>query len=239
MKIILTIIGFFIWTLSGFSQSEKRYIREGNREFKAGKFSESEVAYRKAMENRSISDIAGFNLGSSLYRQEKYEEAARQYDVSSSEGAKPDHSSKALHNKGNALLMAGNIDESIEAYKEALRNNPADLETKYNLVYALNMKEQMEQQQQQQPKDGEQEDQEEQQEQENQSSGNQEQQQKQEQQQQQQQEQQQQAEPQDAKISREDARRLLEALANDEKQVQEKVKKEQAKASRVRTIKDW
>ncbi|MFA6351355.1 MAG: hypothetical protein WCW86_03395, partial [Bacteroidales bacterium] len=127
---------------------------------------------------------------------------------------------------------------SIEAYKEALRNNPADLETKYNLVYALNMKEQMEQQQQQQPKDGEQEDQEDQQEQENPSSGNQDQQQQQEQQQQQQ-EQQQQAEPQDAKISREDARRLLEALANDEKQVQEKVKKEQAKASRVRTIKDW
>jgi tetratricopeptide (TPR) repeat protein len=227
MKRTLLLIGMIAWMAPGFSQAEKRYIREGNREFNAGKFSESEVAYRKALEYRALNDISGFNLGSSLYRQEKFEEAARQYEVSAGRDAGRDHSSRALHNQGNALLMAGSLDRSIEAYKEALRRNPDDLETKYNLLYAMHLKKQMEQQQQQQPQDGEQGDQEDKQEQQGQGD------------QQQQEQQQQQQQPQEAKISREDARRLLEALANDEKKVQEKVKKEQAKASRVRTIKDW
>ncbi|MFO7615637.1 MAG: tetratricopeptide repeat protein [Bacteroidales bacterium] len=228
MKGILLLIGMIVWMAPGFSQAEKRYIREGNREFKAGKFSESEVAYRKALEYKNLNNLSGFNLGSSLYRQEKFEEAARQYEVSAGRDPGRDHSARALHNQGNAQLMAGNLDQSIEAYKEALRKNPGDLETKYNLAYALHLKKQSEQQQQQQPQDGEQDDQ-----------RDQDQQQKEPQQGQDDQQQQQQLQPQEARISREDARRLLEALANDEKKVQEKVKREQAKASRVRTLKDW
>ena len=230
MKRTLLLIGMIAWMAPGFSQAEKRLIREGNRDFRDGKFSDSEVAYRKALEYRSLNNISGFNLGSSLYRQEKFEEAARQFEVSAGREPGGDHSARALHNQGNALLMAGNLDQSIDAYKEALRRNPGDLETKYNLVYAMNLKKQMEQQQQQQ-QDGQQDDQEDKQDQQQQSQGD--------QQQEQQQQQQQQQQPQEVKISREDARRLLEALANDEKKVQEKVKKEQAKAARVRTLKDW
>ena len=54
--------------------------------------------------------------------------------------------SRALHNMGNSLLMNNKLDESIDAYKEALRNNPGDLETKYNLLYAMNLKKKQEEQ---------------------------------------------------------------------------------------------
>jgi tetratricopeptide (TPR) repeat protein len=215
-------------------QAVKKEIRSGNRYFNSEKYSESETAYRKALAQESRNNMASFNLGDALFRQEKYDEAATHFETSASREIDKTNSAKAYHNLGNAQLMAGKIDESINAYKEALRKNPGDLDTKYNLTYAMNLKKQQQQQQQQQQKDqngDENKDQNQNQEQKDQQS-------KQDQQKDNQQNQQQ-AQQQPVKISKEDAKRLLEALANDEKKVQDKVKKEKAAAARTRSIKDW
>jgi len=202
-------------------------IREGNRAFKKEKFDTAESAYRKALEEKKVNKIAEFNLGDALYRQKKFEEAGRQFEAAASSDAVKTNSSKAYHNLGNSLLQAGKIEESINAYKDALRRNPGDLGTKYNLSYAQMMKKKQDQQKQKNDKNDK-------------NDKKQEQDQKQDQKQDQQQDKdQQQAKQQNVKISKEDAKRLLEALANDEKKVQEKVKKEKANASKVRTIKDW
>src|SRR5690606_4898275 len=103
------------------------------------------------------------------------------------------------HNMGNSFLYGGNIDGGIEAYKQSLRNNPLDDETRYNLIAAMKMKQQQEEQQQDQQQQEQQEQQQQQEEQE-----------QEEQQEQQQQEQQEQQEYEG--ISRENAERLLEAL---------------------------
>lgn len=224
-------------------------IRQGNRYFKDKKFDSSEIAYRKALEEGKVNQIAEFNLGDALYRQEKYEEAGRQFEAAAGREIVKTNSAKAYHNLGNSLLQAGKIDESIDAYKESLRRNPNDLDTKYNLSYAQMMKKKQENQKNDKSdksdKDdkGDQKDQKDQKDQQNQDKQNQDQQQQDQQQQDQknqdQEQKDQQSKPQNMKISKEDANRLLEALANDEKKVQDKVKKEKAKASKVRTIKDW
>jgi len=249
-KSLIVLVSILI-TLPSLAQQERKDIREGNKLFKSEKFNESEVAYRKAMES-DINSVPGtFNLGDALYRQEKFEDASTQFNQVISNNVDKITKAQAFHNLGNSLLQAGELDDAIEAYKNALRNVPNDIETKYNLAYAQNLKKQQQEQEQenqdqdQENKDQENQDQEnkdqqnqDQQDQENKDQQNQDQQDQENEEQQDQQEQQQQ-QPQEGKISKEDAQRLLEALANDEKKVQDKVKKAKAKAQRVRVLKDW
>ena len=238
----VTILFALIGLISNLSeQVPRKEIRQGNRLFKAEKFAESEEAYRRAVEEDSRNTLAGFNLGDALFRLEKYEDAASQFELAASREASRENAAKALHNLGNTQLMAGNIDKSIEAYKEALRKNPGDLDTKYNLAYAMNLKKKQEQQQSQDNQDQQDQnsDQKQDQKQDPKDGKNDQQQNQQENQQPSQQNQQGESKQQPAKISKEDAKRLLEALANEEKKVQDKVKKKQAAAARTRSIKDW
>jgi Ca-activated chloride channel family protein len=247
MKKLVIFIALAPLVLSASAQSGPKDIREGNRYFKKDKFDEAETAYRQALGEQKLDRIASFNLGDALYRQKKFDEATHQFQAAASADIEKTNAAKAYHNLGNSLLQAGKIDESIEAYKDALRHNPSDLSTKYNLVYAQMLKKKQEQQKQQNQdnknnQDKQQQDQQKQQQQDQQKQQQDQQKQQQNQQNQQQDQQnanQQQANAQPMKISKEDAKRLLEVLANNEKKVEEKVKKEKAKASKVRTIKDW
>jgi len=214
-----------------FSQKEKKYIREGNKHFGKEEYENSEVSYRKALEEESNSFNALFNLGDAIYKQEKYEDAAGEFNGVSQMNTDKINRAKTFHNLGNSLLKANRLEESIEAFKNALRNNPDDLETKYNLAYSQDLLKQQ-QQQQQQDQDQKQKDQ-------NQDQDKEQQQDRQEQKQEQQDKNKQQQQPKPDQISKEDARRLLEALANDEKNIQEKIKKAKAKQNKVRTTKEW
>lgn len=251
------------------AQQERKYIREGNDLFEQQDFEKAEVEYRKAADKKADSFEAAFNMADALYKQKKYEEALEQFSALAEQEKDKKRLGEIYHNIGNTLLSMEKTEESIEAYKESLRNNPTSEQTKYNLEYARHMQQQQQQQQQQnqknqdnqeqnqdqqqqdqnqnqQDKDQQNKDQQNQdkqnQEQQEQQQQNQEQQNKDQQNQDQQQQNQQQAQPQEGKISKEDAERLLEALANDEKQVQEKVQKQKAqeqKAKRLKIDKNW
>jgi Ca-activated chloride channel family protein len=233
MKHFIVIITLLLINMTCFSQKEKKYIREGNKHFDKGKYENSEVSYRKALEEESQAFNALFNLGDAMYKQEKYEDAAGEFNGVSQMNTDKINRARTFHNLGNSLLKANKIQESIEAFKNALRNNPADLETKYNLAYAQDLLDQQQQQQQNQNKEQQEKDQ---------NKDNQKQQESQEQEQNQEQqnrEEQQQQQPQPDQISKEDAKRLLEALADDERKIQEKIKKAKAKQNKVRTTKEW
>jgi len=219
-------------------QAERKHIRQGNKLYEKESFDDSEVQYRKALEKDEQSFKGEFNLADALYKQEKYEEAINKFNRMADTESDKANLGALYHNLGNSLLQSGELEPSIEAYKNALRNHPGDLETKHNLAYAQNMLQQQQQQQQQQnQQDQEQQEQQEQDSQENEQQQNQEQQQQQQQQDKQQDKEQQ---PQQAeKISKEDAERILEALKQDEQKVQEKLKKQKAQAKRVRVLKDW
>jgi len=225
---------FVISSVSG--QGEKRYLRQGNSKYFDGNYSESEILYRKAIEENRSSAAGNFNLGDALYRQNKFDDASKQFILSADMSADRIKKAESFFNLGNSLLKSNKIEESIEAYKNSLRLNPSSLEAKYNLAYAQDLLKKMQQQQQQQQKE---QNQNKEQDQKEGKSDQQQQQNQDEKKQNQQEQQQQQMQQQKQGISKEDAERILSALENDEKKVQEKVKQANALRERVRTLKNW
>jgi len=226
---------FISSSISG--QTEKKYLRKGNSKYFDGNYSESEVLYRKAIEENRSSAAGNFNLGDALYRQNKFDEAAKQFLSSAEMSAERIKKADSFYNLGNALLKNNKIEESIEAYKNSLRLNPSNLEAKYNLAYAQDLLKKMQQQQQQQQQNEQ--NQGKKQDQKDESGKQQQQQNKDEERQNQEQQQQQQMQQQKQGLSKEDAERILSALENDEKKVQEKVKQANALRERVKTLKNW
>ena len=209
---------------SAFAQTDKKLIREGNKSYDNKKYSDAEVAYKKSLNKNQKSYEGNFNLGDAYYKQGKYEDAVKQFESLKSQKTDKKTEAAALHNLGNTLLQNKKYQESIDAYKQALKLNPADEDTRYNLAYAQTMLKQQQQQQQQQ----------------NQDKKNQEKKDQQKQQQkpeQQKEEQAQQKQEQKKEISKEDAERILQALNNDEKDKHKK--KAKVAATRIRIDKDW
>ena len=224
------------------AQGEKKYIRQGNHEYGKERFSDSEISYRRAIDKNNASADAVFNAGDALYKQNKYEEAGKQFVENVNLNENNEKKSAALYNLGNSLLMANKVQESIDAYKGSLRLDPDNTEAKYNLAYAQDLLKQ--QQQQQQNKNKQNQDKEikkndRNKDQNNKQDQNQNEEKQNDKQEQQNQKQQQQEQPQQQEISKEDAERLLNAIANDEKDIQEKVKLAKAAKAKVRTVKNW
>lgn len=277
MKIATLILLMLACALSVSAQQERKFIREGNGLFNGQDFEKAEVEYRKAIDKKALSFEGGFNLGDALYKQKKYEEALQQFSSMAKEEKDKERLGELYHNIGNTLLAMEKTEESIEAYKESLRNRPGSAETKYNLEYARNKQQQQQDQdkdkqdkqdnkdnqdqkdqqnkdnqdqnkdQNQDQKDQDQKDQNKDQQDKDQQNKDQQDQNKDQNQdnkdnRDKQDQQQQQPQEQQGKISKEDAARLLEALQNDEKNVQEKVQKQKAqeqKAKKMKIEKDW
>lgn len=219
-------IWILIWILtwSGtqlYAQNPNRLARKGNKNYDAGKYNDAEVLYRKALEKKPEQFASRFNLGNSTYRQKNYEEAAKAWASVTTRGdINAQEQSEVWHNIGNAMVKAENYGQAIEAYKNALRLNSGDADTRYNLAWAMAQAQQQQQQQQNQDQNKE----------------------EQQQQQQQQQEQQQQEQPREVnpkEISKQDAERMLEAMKNAEQKTMEKLKKEQKAVVAGKREKDW
>lgn len=257
IKKLILFIAFLCSTLLASAQTmtEKDHIRRGYKLYTDSLFEKAEIEFRKALEINPKSTDAMFNLGNALFNQilqsqEKGKEAMEQYVTAAK--LETDKSKLALinHNLGVLLYMAQQYAQSVEAYKEALRNDPSDHETRYNLAKAMHMLKQQEQnqdqqqdQQQQQEQQQEQQEQNQQQEQQEQQKEQQQQQQEQQEQQQQDQQQQQQQEQQaqqsEEEISKENAEQMLNAVMQDEKEIQEKAK-QMMQQQRGKTLdKDW
>jgi len=242
----LLICSFLAYSVGIIAQSDKKYIRQGNREYEKNKFADSEISYRKAIDKNKQSPDAVFNIGDALYRQNKFEDAGKQFTDNISRNDDKSKKSAGYYNLGNSLLKANKLQESIEAYKASLKLRPDNKEAKFNLAYAqdkLKLQQQQQQQQQQQNKDNkdnkDQKKDKDQKDQKDQKDNKKDQNNKDQNQQNEQNNNQQQQQPQEQGMSKEDAQRLLNALANEEKDVQEKVKLDKAAKARVRTVKDW
>ena len=214
-------------------QADKKYVRQGNRSFEKNKFSESEISYRKATDKNKNYPDAVFNTGDALYKQNKFEEAGKQFLENANMNDDPKKKSAAMFNLGNSLLKSDKLEESIEAYKGSLKLNPESPEAKYNLAYAQDMLKKQQEQQQQQQQNKDKQDQKKDQNKKDQKDENKDEQKNDKQNEDKNQQQEQQG------VSRDDAERLLNALANEEKNVQEKVKLAKASKERVKTVKNW
>lgn len=227
MKLLLTILICFATILTySYSESPKKFIREGNKNYKEEKYIDAEVQYKKALESDSNSLKANFNLGNSLYKQGRFDESGSIFQNLAHQGIDKEILAKAYHNLGNSLLKSKKYPESIDAYKKSLRLKPDDLDTKYNLEYAKKMliqeQQQQKQQNNQQNKDKQQQNQNNNDQKKDNNKDNQ---QSQANNQQQKDNKDNNKQHQQPKISKEDAQRMLNAIRNDEKKVQKDVRK--------------
>jgi len=213
-------------------KTDRDYLRSGNKLYNDSLFIKAEVDYRKALDINPKSTDAMFNLGNALLMQQKAKEAMEQYESVSKVEKDKSKLAEIYHNMGVILQSAKQYPQCIEAYKESLRNNPKDDETRYNLALAQKLLN--DQQQNQQNQDQQQQKQEQKEDKQEQNQDQQEQEQKNQQQQQQQQQQKQNKN----EMSKENAQQLLNAVMQDEKNVQEKVKK-QLQIQGKKLDKDW
>jgi len=223
---LISLLLLFLLSVPVFAQKENKLLRKGNSQYDQGNFKEAEKDYRKALEINKESVKGQFNLGTTVYQEKNFEESAKMYGELAGKNQDRDIQAKVYHNLGNSYMEAKQYDKSILAYKNALMNNPSDLDTKYNLEYAKMM---LKKQQDQKKKD-----------QDKQNKDKQDQKKDQKKNQDQNKQDQKNQPPQDPKkLSKEDANRMLEALKNDEKKTMQKVKKEKAKVQVIGIDKDW
>lgn len=116
---------------------------------KIGAPTKAEQLFRKATAIDTTYAEAPYNLGTTLYKENHIEEAFGHLKEAANRSSQPDLSHKAFHNIGNVYMQKEEYDNAIEAYKQALRNDPTDEETRYNLALAKKNKEEQEQQQEQ------------------------------------------------------------------------------------------
>ncbi|MDR1951826.1 MAG: tetratricopeptide repeat protein [Bacteroidales bacterium] len=236
MRTILNIAILLSFSAVAVAQSPLRNFREGNRFFQDGNFNAAEILYRKGLEADS-NDIRGrYNLANTLYKQSEYDKSAEMYNqLLGSKNLSKNQKANAYHNLGNSFVQKEDYENGIKAYKESLKLNPNDNDTKYNLAYAL-QKMQQEQQQQQQDQN-QQNDQKQDQQQQQQQNQNQDQNQQQQQQQNSNERGPQQGSQPD-QMKKSDAERMLNAMDRQERNTLDKKKKINVQ-QRGRAEKDW
>jgi len=119
-----------------FSQEKDKNLYNGNQSFSEKKYVDAEVDYRVTESKKSPKKaVAGYNLGNSIYRQNQQGEAQIKYIQALEIAKTKEEKHRIYHNLGNTFMLEKKYDLAADAYKNALRNNPNDEETRYN--YAL------------------------------------------------------------------------------------------------------
>ncbi len=247
-------------------RTSKDLTYEANKELRDNKFVEAEADYRRAISKSEENIAAPYNLGTAYYNKESFEEAFGRFKQAGELASDKGEKHKAFHNMGNVFMKNEEYEKAVEAYKDALRNNPKDEETRYNLALAKELakkqkdqqkqgdnedkKEQKDQDKEQNQEGENKEDQQDQQQKdENKKEGDEGEQQKEENKEgegDEKKEQPKQGEqpeeipqPRPNQLSPQQVKNLLEAMQNEERKVQEKMDAKKVKGIKTKNAKDW
>lgn len=133
-KLLLGIILMLSATVT-FAQRRNADLPKANEEYKEKAYADAEANYRISQFKMPKQPVASYNLGNTIYRLNQPAEAKQSYLKTLENAKTKDQKHQAFHNLGNVFMSEKNYSQAVEAYKNALRNNPADEETRYN--YAL------------------------------------------------------------------------------------------------------
>ena len=229
IEYIILAFALLLASISAAAQTDRREVRSGNRQFRKENFTRAEIDYRKALVKDSSSFAASYDLANSLYRQNNFEEAGKTLEKVKDSAPMNPNSSDYYYNLGNVACQKKDWQAAVDAYKQSLLRNPADVDAKENYIYAKlmlknqggggNDKNNQNQDQNQQNQN---------QNQQNQNRNQQNQDQNQNQNQNQNQQNQQQGQQGQGKISPQQAQQMLSAIQAKEKETQDKVNKEKA-----------
>ena len=140
-----------LFTQTMYAQSGHTLLREGDKQYQKRDYASAEEQYRKSLEAKGGTH-GRYNLGNAVYQQKRFPEAAKHFEQAAASAPTAQQKASAYYNLGNALYQMQEYGKSVEAYKNALRIRPNDLPSKQNLELAKRkLQQQQQQQQQQQP----------------------------------------------------------------------------------------
>ena len=233
-RLILILLAWMAIAVTAQAQADRQHVRKGNQLFRKGDFANAALEYQKALSANENNTQAIYNLGVTALQQGNDSLAVEQFKTAGKMEPNKIRKAQAFHNIGVVMQMHRQYGEAIEAYKEALRNNPADNETRYNLVLCKRQQKQDQQDQQNQQNQQNQNDKDKNQDQDKDKKQNQDQ--NKDQQDQDKQDKQQQPQQQ---MSQDNAERLLDAAIQEEKRTQDKLQKAMQLPKRRSLQKNW
>ena len=136
MRRCLAILLLLTCALSASAQADRHDVRAGNRKFKKGQFKEAEIDYRKAVVRDSTSLKAQYDLASALYRQQDFAGAAKALESVREQESLP---AQYHYNAGDVACAQKDWQAAVDAFRQALLLDPADLDAKENYIYAKKM----------------------------------------------------------------------------------------------------
>mgnify|MGYP006196336481 CR=1 FL=1 len=261
----------YLFSLNSFAQPQQtkeqkkelkaaqNFLSEAQQSLQKEEFPSAEADYRKAISLNPKSEIAKYNLGTAYYGKDKNAEAMLRFKQAATTATEKSEKHKAFHNLGNTYMNEKKYTEAVDAYKNALRNNPNDDETRYNLALAKDMleknppppqdnedKDKKDEKKEQDKKDDQNKEDDKGDEKKDQDKGDEKEDKKEGDKDQGKPDQPkdegdkpQQQQPVPGQLSPQQVKSLLEAMNNEEKKTQDKINAEKQKGAKVRTDKDW
>lgn len=207
MKQVLTCILLFACVHAG-AQRVTAIVEKGNQEYRKKQFGKAATEYDKALKKDAANLVARFNQGNAQQRLKKYKEAAGSYETVAANSNDPAVKAKAYYNQGLAYVRQNKLPEAVEAFKQSLRLVPNDGDTRENLQKAMQeLKLQQSSQSEQQEDKNKKKPKDKKQ-----------------------------SKPSGARLSKEEAEKMLNNLGKEEKNLQKEVQKKNQSA---RQLKDW
>lgn len=233
---------------------DKQILRKGNDLFKEHKYVDAEVKYKKALKQNPNYEKAAYNLGNSVYEQNRFKEALPHYEFVSKSTKDKKTKLETFHNIGNTTMKLKQYDKAVAAYKNSLRLNSKDDETRYNLALAQKLlKDQQQQNSENKDKDNKDQDQNKDNKDQNQKKdqgddkekdkdqdkGDDDKDKKDQDKGKNEQKDKQPQKPKPDQLSQQQMQQLLEAMNNEEKKTQKKVNAQKARGKKTKNEKDW
>lgn len=147
---------FFLFT--GFLETSQDTVKKGNEHFQAKRYQSALDAYRKVQVKNPDAPEVLYDLGTTLYKVDSFQESAQDLEAASKTAQDPLLKANAFYNHGNVQYRLGNFEEAIDSYKKALELDPTDKDAKYNLEFLQKQKNKMDEKDQEQKKQDEKED---------------------------------------------------------------------------------
>lgn len=147
----ILVVGLLVLWINSPAHADKAdsNIQEGLSQYREGLFPEAEKNFSEARTSRPKDRRLDYNLGSSFYKQGKFQEALQDYTHAALDESNPELKKNSIYNSGNALFKMGKLKEAEEAYKKVLYLDPSDMDAKFNLEF---VRQQMKKQEEQKKK---------------------------------------------------------------------------------------
>lgn len=222
-KAVVSALILCMMSVQANAQNEKALIKKGNDAYEKKEYDNAITQYQQAIAKNPANPAANYNLGNALYKNKKTDEAVQAYDEAAAKAVSKTDKAKAFYNKGVVLQNNKKIPECIEAYKQALKLNPQDEDARQNLQKALQQQKEQQKQEnknkkeEKKPKDDKKQKEKDKPKEE---------------------EKNEQPKPEPSKLTKQDAEEKLKALLQQEKNLQDKLRKVNT-ATSAKPEKDW